>query len=52
MVQGLSVRIYRSMGRLTADPLILMARQHGLDQSHMDVNEAREFFSTAVMLPE
>ena len=32
-----TVSIYRSCGRCNVEALILMAKQQGLDQSHMDV---------------
>ena len=38
-----TVRTYKSVGRWSVEALILMARQHGLDQSHMVVNGAKEF---------
>ena len=34
------------------DALILMARQHGLDQSHMDMNGAKEFSTRTAIPPE
>ena len=46
------VRMYRSMERWSAEALIFMARQQGLDQSHMDVNGAREFCTRTAIPPE
>ena len=46
------MRMYRSETWPIAGPEILMARQQGLDQSHMVVDGARWFETSTVMPPE